>query len=229
MDIIEKDQMILENIPLVKKIASKIIIREEIDLEFEDIVGYGILGLIEAVEKYNTDKGTKFSTYAYKRIKGSILDEVRKLSPYSRNVMVDINSYNSAIDKLQKKLNRTPDINEIMEEMNVPKIKVLEIQNNIFKLIQENMEEKVLNIIDVQIEGFNEKLEKKEEKEYLIKLINNLKDKDKEVIIFYYYKNLNFKEIGNILGVSESRISQIHKRAISNLQQSMNQYNKEVK
>nr|WP_317331057.1 FliA/WhiG family RNA polymerase sigma factor [uncultured Romboutsia sp.] len=225
-----QEELIVNNINIVRNIASKYY-TEKIGLEYEDLVSYGVMGLIDASKKFDDKRGVKFSTYASIRVSSYIIDEIRKYSPVSRTYMSKFKEYNKSVDELQNKLFREPSIDEIAKHMNVTKKEVIDIEskmknsNNISIDNMVSMDEKEFNIIET-IEDKNipcpeELTEKKELQDVLAKALDMLKEKDRLVLSLYYYEELTLKEIGEILGVSESRVSQLNSRAISNLRAAM--------
>ncbi len=126
-----KEEIVKKYIPLVKYIASRVIIGKTKYIEYEDLVSYGMIGLMDALNKFDESKGMKFSTYASIRIKGSMIDELRRNSPISKGAMDKLNRYNEAIEKLQKKLNKEPNLIQIADELNISLKEVSEIENYI--------------------------------------------------------------------------------------------------
>lgn len=221
------EQIVKEYIPLVKYIASRVIIGKTKYVEFDDLIGYGMVGLMDAIHKYDETKGMKFSTYASIRIKGSMIDELRKNSPISKGAMDKLNRYNSAIDKFQKKNFKDPTIKEIAKEMGITTQEVSQIENYINYISIVSLEDLIFSddddmplmgaVVDSKSPSPEKILEKDELIEYLGKALDLLKEKDKTVLSLYYYERLTLKEIGKILSVSESRVCQLHSRAIVNL------------
>ena len=230
MQIESQEEFIANNMNIVRSIASKYY-TDKIGLDYEDLVSYGVMGLIDAKKKFDESKGVKFSTYASIRISSFIIDEIRKYSPVSRTYISKIKEYNKAVDELQNKLFRKPSIEEIAKYMNITTKEVNSIKNKMKNSSNVSIDntvsegEKEFNIIDT-IEDENipcpeDVSEKKELQDILEKAIDMLKEKDRLVLSLYYYEELTLKEIGEILGVSESRVSQLNNRAISNLREAM--------
>lgn len=228
MESFDKDTVILENIPLVKKIASNIYINDELGLDYEDIIGYGILGLIEAIDKYDSSKNVKFSTYAFQRIKGAILDEIRKKSPLTYKKVIDINNYNDTIEKLQNKHLRDISLKEISDEMKISQKEVLEIKNNIQFLSKQDIDPILQYIEDKSLEAIIDYVVKKELNNLLLNSIYSLKEKERDTILLRYYEGFTFSRISKTLSISESRVFQLHKNAILKLEKIIKNYYKEV-
>lgn len=225
-----QDELIINNMNIVKNIASKYY-TDKIGLEYEDLVSYGVMGLIDATKKFDDKRGVKFSTYASIRISSYIIDEIRKYSPISRTYVSKIKEYNKCVDDLQNKFLRKPSIDEIADYMNISKKDVSNIRNKMANSSNIHIDsvicegEKEFSLIDT-IEDKDvlcpeEVVEKKELQNIMAKAIDTLKEKDRLVLSLYYYEELTLKEIGKVLGVSESRVSQLNNRAISNLRVAM--------
>lgn len=226
-----REQVVKKYIPLVKYIASRVIIGKSKYIEFEDLVSYGMLGLMDAINKFNESKGMKFSTYASIRIKGAMIDEIRRNSPISKGAMDKLNKYNLVIERLQKRLLREPTLEEIANELNMNVSEVSEIENYINYISIVSLEDLIFSedddiplmgtIEDEKSPSPEKSLEQKEQIEYLTKALDMLSEKDKTVLSLYYYEGLTLKEIGRVLEVSESRVCQLHSRAIVNLRKTM--------
>lgn len=230
-----REQIIEQYIPLVKYIASRISLGKSKVMEFEDLVSYGIIGLMDAFSKFDESKGIKFSSYASIRIRGSIIDEIRKNRPISKGAMDKLNRYNAAVELLQKKLYREPTNEEIAKELNISLTEVGEIENYINYISVVSLEDVIMSdddemtimgiIEDKSSPSPEESYEDIEKVEVLGQAIDMLNEKDKLVLNLYYYEELTLKEIGSILEISESRVCQLHSRAIRNLREKMKNLN----
>ncbi|RHW65533.1 FliA/WhiG family RNA polymerase sigma factor, partial [Clostridium botulinum] len=215
-----KEEIVKKYIPLVKYIASRVIIGKTKYIEYEDLVSYGMIGLMDALNKFDESKGMKFSTYASIRIKGSMIDELRRNSPISKGAMDKLNRYNEAIEKLQKKLNKEPNLIQIADELNISLKEVSEIENYINYISVISLEDLIFSsedevpligtIKDEKSPSPEKHVEENEQLDYLAKAIELLNEKDRLVVTLYYYEELTLKEIGKILNVSESRVCQLH-------------------
>lgn len=229
--LLEREKFIEGYIPLVKYIASRVIIGKSKYVEYEDLVGYGMLGLMDAFKKFDESKGMKFSTYASIRIRGAMIDEIRKNSPVSKTIMDKLNKFNNAIEELQRNLLREPTTEEVCNKLNIKPEEVSEIERYINYISVVSLDEvifsedddiKIMGIIEDQNSPSPERqLEDKEEVEILHEAIELLNEKDKTVLSLYYYEGLTLKQIGAVLEVSESRVCQLHSRAIRNLRSNM--------
>lgn len=230
-----KEQIVEKFIPLVKYIASRVSLGKNKYMEYEDLVSYGMIGLMDAISKYDATKGMKFSSYASIRIKGSMIDEIRRCRPISKGAMDKLNKYNDAVETLQKKLLREPENKEIAEYLNMSISEVAEIENYINYISVVSLEDIIFSddeditvmrmIEDKNSPSPEQSYEEKEQVEILAKAIDSLNEKDRIVLNLYYYEGLTLKEIGNVLNVSESRVCQLHSRAIRNLREKMQKIN----
>ncbi|KOF55851.1 MULTISPECIES: FliA/WhiG family RNA polymerase sigma factor [Clostridium] len=226
-----REEMIKKYIPLVKYIASRVIVGKSKYIDYEDLVGYGMIGLIDALNKFDESKGMKFSTYASIRIKGAMIDELRKNSPISKGAMDKLNKYNFIVEKLQKELLREPTYFEIASGLGVEVKDVIEVESYINYISVMSLEDLIFSedddmpligtIEDKKSPSPERSLEEKEEIEYLTKALDLINEKDKTVLSLYYYDGLTLKQIGSILGVSESRVCQLHTRAIMHLRKQL--------
>lgn len=230
MNAYDQEELIINNMPLVKHIASKYH-TEKIGIEYEDLVSFGAMGLIDAYHKFDANRGVKFSTYASIRISSFIIDEIRKQSPVSRSYIAKIKEYNKAVDILQNQNCRRPNMDEISDYMNISKNEVDDIKVKLSSLsttsldnviYDDESEVKLIDTIkDENTVAVSDLVEKKEMIDIMEEGINMLNEKDKLVLSLYYYEELTLKEIGMILNVSESRVSQLNSRAISKLRENM--------
>jgi RNA polymerase sigma factor FliA len=226
-----REQVVKKYIPLVKYIASRVIIGKSKYVEFEDLVGYGMIGLMDSINKFDESRGMKFSTYASIRIKGAMIDEIRRNSPISKGAMDKLNRYNEAVENLQRSLMREPTEEEIARELKIAVSEISEIEGYINYISLVSLEDILFSEDDdMPLMGMIEDkkspspeglLEEKEEIEYLMKALDTLNEKDRTVLSLYYYEGLTLKEIGKILEVSESRVCQLHSRAILHLRKAL--------
>lgn len=228
----EREEMILKYIPYVKYIASRLVSGKPPGIELDDLISFGIIGLIDAIEKFDPSKGLKFETYATVRIRGSIIDELRKISWIPKSAFSKLSFLNRTREDLESKLNREPTEQEIAESMNtsvddirsiqsyVNYVSVVSLDEVFFKSEEEDLHFK--NIIEDENSPQPDKILEENEKFNILKdAIDLLPEKDKIVLNLYYYEKLTLKDIGKILEISESRVSQLHSRAIIRLRENM--------
>ncbi|HBM74132.1 MAG TPA: FliA/WhiG family RNA polymerase sigma factor [Clostridiaceae bacterium] len=227
-----REEKIIKYLPLVKMIAGRIFFSKSSPVDTEDLVSFGIIGLIDAVDRFDPSKGVKFETYASLRIKGSIIDEIRKLSWIPRTAMAKISKLNEVRDDLKAKLAREPKDEEIAKELDITVEQMRKMENYVNYMSIISLDEVIFQSDDDElflystIEDNNslkpdKLLEKKEAEGILKEAIEMLDDKDKLVLSLYYSERLTLKEIGSVLKVSESRVCQIHSRAILRLRENL--------
>ena len=220
-----REQIIIEYVPLVKLVAGRLSIYLGSNVEYDDLVGYGIFGLIDAIDKFDYGKGNKFETYASLRIRGSILDQIRKMDWIPRSVRQKQKSIDAAIKKLEleKGTNYTDD--DIAKELGISNDEYLNWlgQTNVTNISsledfieQGNEIKNSVNPAYTRIEP-ESVVEEKEIKDTLIKAMDSLTEKEKMVVLLYYYEELTLKEISQVMEVSESRVSQLHSKALKKM------------
>lgn len=225
----EFEKQVLNNLHIVKIIASQLYARIPSGVELEDLVHTGVLGLIDAVGRYDPTKGTRFATYASLRIRGAILDELRNLDWASRSLRQKIKEVENAYEALEMKLGRPPKEDEVANSLNMSLPKFHKLLNEsrgvgigVFRLpTQEEV-----NITDEEMLSYYMEeqhtspvliMEKNEMKEMIAGFIKDLPQKEQLVLSLYYLDDLNLKEVGKIMNLTESRISQIRTSAILRL------------
>lgn len=228
-----REQLIIEYSPLVKIVAGRLLMYLGSNVEYDDLVGYGVFGLIDAIDKFSLCKGVKFETYASLRIRGSVLDQIRKMDWIPRTIRQKQKSLDNAYKKLEIELGRTPTNEELAGHLNVSMQELLSMQEKTKIANLVSLEEFMEQGSEVKVEstsagnniGQPEKTVIKDEaKELLIKALDELTENEKKVVTLYYYEELTLKEISAIIGVSESRISQLHTRALSKIKGQLKEY-----
>lgn len=218
-----KNAIIEHYLSLVKIVSGRMFNYYGSKIEYDDLLGYGVLGLIDSIEKFDITKNIKFETYAQIRIRGAIIDSIRKLDWVPRSLRKKSRDVQNAILVLENRLGRNPGNEEISDELNIPLDELESLLSDISVFNISSLEELLLNKGDYFIDNQNSMnnpegiLEEKELKEILVASINSLAKNEKLVISLYYYDELTYKEIGQVLDLSESRISQIHSKAILNI------------
>lgn len=229
-----REKIILEYAPLVKTVAGRLSMYLGYNVEYEDLVSYGIFGLIDAIDKFDTMKEVKFETYASLRIRGAILDQIRKMDWIPRTIRQRQKQIENAIREIESTTGKNATDEEIAEKLGVSGEEYLDMQSQmkITGVVSLNEYMEAGSDVAVDYSGCTsnrfETPEGSVEKEELAKVLGEalqlLTEKECRVIQFYYYEDLTLKEIANILGVSESRVSQLHTRALQKMKTKMGQY-----
>jgi RNA polymerase sigma factor for flagellar operon FliA len=218
-----REELIIKYLYLVKFVAGRLYTNYGNNVEYDDLVSYGVFGLIDAIEKYDTCRGVKFDTYAQLRIKGSIIDYLREIDWLPRSVRQKAKELEKAYYELENELGRPASDDEVAARLNVS---------------LEDFQKKILYISTYSIVSLDDLLEQKREfandnmdnetnpgaaiekdvlRNIIIETITALPEKENKVITLYYYEELTYKEIGKLLSISESRVSQLHTKAIIRL------------
>ncbi len=218
-DINYKQALIERYIQLVKIVAGRMYNFYGGNVEYEDLMGFGVFGLIDAIDKFDINRDLKFETYAQIRIRGSIIDSLRKIDWVPRGLRKKAKEIENTISKIENKLGRSATIKEIAEELGADE---KEVENTLSELSTINvlsLEETLAIKGDISRDPDSPEtmFESKELKLILKEAIEKLSEKEKMVVSLYYFDELTYKEIANVLEVSESRISQIHSKAIISL------------
>lgn len=232
----EADKLIIEYSPLIKFIAHRLAMRLPPSIEVDDLMSAGVIGLIDAIEKYNPDKDTQFKTYAEIRVRGAMLDELRAQDWVPRSVRQKASAVTSAYAKLEQQLGRPAEDDEVADAMG---ISIEDFQ----QLLQESSGQPILSIEDLG--GTSKDGDKRdlmevlagtketdpetlarltEIKRIIAEAIDLLPEKERLVISLYYYEDLTMKEIGEVLGITESRVSQIHTRCVLRLRAKLRRF-----
>ena len=219
-----REELILKYIYLVKFVAGRLYASYGNNVEFDDLVSYGVFGLIDAIDKYDLARGVKFETYAQLRIRGAIIDQLREIDWLPRSVRQKSKELEKAYFEIENRLGRPATDEEMAESFGMP---VEEFQKKIQNIttysivslddLLEQKREVTSSEEDKQIETPESVIENTETKEILVDAVSTLPEKEKKVVSLYYYEELTYKEIGKLLNISESRVSQLHTKAIIRL------------
>lgn len=222
-DRVAKEQLIVEYVELVKIIAGRLYVNYNHNVEYDDLVSYGIIGLIDAIEKFDIEKNVKFETYANIRIRGAIVDQIRSLDWIPRSTRQKYKKVESAIEKLQNSYGDQLTDDLLADELGISKGELYKTLNEISNLAVLSLEDTVneTGTMDIRSENVEmdpqASLDTKETELILKEEIEKLPEKERLVISLYYYEELTYKEIAAVMGISESRISQLHSKAITKL------------
>ncbi len=224
--------LILHYSPLVKFVAGRVAVGLPRNVEHADLVQYGMFGLIDAIDKFDLERGYKFETYAVNRIKGSILDELRALDWVPRSVRARAREIQRSLAELEHSLQRSPTEEELAEHM---QMRLSELQDALAEISNLGLAalDELLNPDERDSSSVGDILadqtaldpsgsyEKEETRHFLADAINRLGERERLVVTLYYYEGLTLAEIGGVLGVTESRICQIHTKAVMSLRNRM--------
>lgn len=227
-DLTAREQIIEQYLPLVQYVAGRIAIHLPDNVEFHDLISYGVFGLIDAVDKYDPHRDIKFETYASVRIRGGIIDGLRSTDWIPRSVRSKAKEIDQAIIKLEHDLGRTPTDREVAVELEMSLDKYYEtldqVRNISLLSLDDNLSSDadsdsitLLDTINDPEAVVDQELVDRETLQELAAAIDELDEKQRLVVSLYYHEGLTLREIGHIMAVSESRISQIHSQAIRTL------------
>lgn len=229
-----REKIILEYAPLVKLVAGRLSMYLGYTVEFDDMVGYGIFGLIDAIDKFDMLKEVKFETYASLRIRGAILDQIRKMDWIPRTIRQRQKKIDSVIKEIEMEKGRSATDEEIACALGITDEEFSEWQSqmkitNVVSLneyMEQGSEVPQNPVMHTQtrFDSPEESLEKEELKIVLAETLQLLTEKERKVIELYYYEDLTLKEISYVLDVSESRISQLHTKALQKMKKKMGSY-----
>ena len=228
-----REEIILRYVPLVYFVLGRLGISRSLGQDYEDAVSYGLMGLIEAVDHYDPSFGAQFSTYATLRVRGRVLDHLRSMDWLSRSARRRARSIQEAVNTLWSRLGRSPSEDEMAEYMN---ISTAELQQSLSDA------SRVIFSLDTMVETDGdgeaslhelladhsqldpaEAYAEEDLKSRMLSAVKSLPEREQLVLALYYYEELTLKEIGAVLNVSESRVCQLHARAIMNLRAILNQ------
>ncbi|MBO6195919.1 MULTISPECIES: FliA/WhiG family RNA polymerase sigma factor [unclassified Butyrivibrio] len=228
-----REQLILEYAPLVKLVAGRLSMYLGFNVEYDDLVGYGIFGLIDAIDKFDLMKDVKFETYASLRIRGAILDQIRKMDWIPRTIRQRQKKIEAAIREIERDGGHVATDAEIAAKMEISEDEYQNWQNQMKVTGVVSLNEFMEQGSDIPEDSNNrsssfvkpeEAMEKEELKKMLAESLEKLTDKEKKVILLYYYEELTLKEIAEVLEVSESRVSQLHTRALQKMREKLGDY-----
>ncbi len=229
-----REKIILEYAPLVKVVAGRLSMYLGYNVEYEDLVSYGIFGLIDAIDKFDCLKEVKFETYASLRIRGAILDQIRKMDWIPRTIRQKQKKIETVIREAEQETGHAASDEEIAKRLGITEEEYLDWQSQmkIIGLVSLNeymeqgsdVSQDYSSHTAVRFEAPEERVEKAELTKVLGEALELLTEKERKVITLYYYEDLTLKEISRVLEVSESRISQLHTRALQKMKTKMGNY-----
>ncbi len=223
-----RNQLIIYYSPFVKYVAGRVLAGLPRHFDEEDLVSYGIIGLIDAIERFEPDRNLRFETYAIPRIKGAIIDELRSIDWVPRSVRTKARAVEQAVTHLEATLRRTPNEVEVAAELEMTVGEFHKAMRKISSVGMMALDEVLRGGERSERSTLGETLpdgghgpvdtfEAKESKEALIRAVDGMPEREKTVLMMYYYDGLTLTEIGDVLGVTESRVCQIHTKALRQL------------
>lgn len=227
----QRNETVMQYMPLVHKVVHGLKINNR-DYDHDDLVNIGIIGLMKAIEKYNESLNVPFINYAYMRIKGAIIDEIRKTSRVSRNKIKAVNAYYDAINTLQHQLLRTPTEKEIMAEMAIDTNELKKIYETVHQLADVSLDDVLFEdssgeanlqglMTDTKSVSSDEQLIKKEQLQFMEEAVKQLSEREQQILQLIYFEELSMKEVGYIYDISTPRVSQIHGKALLKLREAL--------
>lgn len=227
-----REEIIIEYVPLVKLVAGRLNMYLGYTVEYDDLVSYGVFGLIDAIDKFDPGKGIKFETYASLRIRGSILDQIRKMDWIPRSVRQKQKQIETAIAKLEKEKGTNLKDQDIAAELGITldEYRSWEGMTNVSNIasldefMEQGTEGTVKEFRNVTYLEPEEAVDRDEIKKMLMEALELLTEKEKKVVLLYYYEELTLKEVASVLEVSESRISQLHSKALEKMKKHLGKH-----
>ena len=228
-DPVLRQKLLSEYLGLVKNVAGRLAMGFPKYVELDDLVSTGVIGLIEAAKNFDPDRGVKFETFAVPRIRGAILDELRALDWVPRSTRAKSRSLERATSRLENRLGRFPNTVELAEELKVSpdevhstigevsSTSILSLDELICREDDNRQVPRIETVEGLHHEGILDEIEKGELKEYLLEAMGFISEQERLVVALYYYEELTLKEIGEVMQISESRVSQIHTKAIQRM------------
>lgn len=209
-----RNRLVMQYAPLVKYVAGRMRTRLPDTVDQDDLVSDGVLGLMDAVERFDPGRGLTFQTFAVPRIRGAIIDGMRAMDFVPRSVRDKLRAVQKAQLALEERLGRSPEIEELAKEAGMPVQQVRDLTKHATGN-HANLDD--FDLADELTSAADHALEKGDDNALLMRVVQELAERDQVVIALYYFEGLTLAEIGEVLGVTESRVSQLHSRATATL------------
>ncbi|KPK66189.1 MAG: hypothetical protein AMK73_00865 [Planctomycetes bacterium SM23_32] len=220
-------ELVMDHLPLVRSIVSRVCGGLRPSVSEEDLISAGTLGLVQAAHRYDSSQGTKFATFAYARVKGAVVDCLRQSDPLAKSAREQLTALRRHIQEFRKSNGRKPSVEELAAQADMSEEGVLKYLSyekwdyvgSLQRVVdgpheqQNPLEELLVSDAETPLD----ELERQERMERLSQAVQRLPEREKQIIVMYYYEDLYMAEMAEILGVSESRVSQLHTRALYNL------------
>jgi RNA polymerase sigma factor for flagellar operon FliA len=223
-----KDDLLKRFAPLVRHVVERVAATLPKNVDHEDLYSAGVLGLLDAHAKFDTSKGVKFETYAVWRIKGAVLDQLRALDWVSRSMRRKARNLDGITRKLDQKLGRAASEDEVAKEMKMSRGDFYRLLDHVRGAVLVSLDESRTgedqepstladHLPDPSLPDIEARLEEQQTRTVILRTLDQLPEQERLVVALYYYEHLTLKEIGRALGISESRVSQVHTRAMTRL------------
>jgi RNA polymerase sigma factor for flagellar operon FliA len=225
-----REELITFYAPMVTQVASRMIGRLPETVELGDLVSYGMFGLIDAIEKYEVSRGFKFETYASTRVRGAIIDELRAADWVPRSVRSKARTVDVATRELEQELMRPVSDEDVARVLgwSTAEVRTVRAQVALSHIAaldgmgaSESDSSSMDTVLSLSVPGASTSVEARETRSLLATAVQSVRDREQQVLRLYYYENLTLSQIGEILGVTESRVSQIHSGAVKKLRESL--------
>ncbi|GAB6180207.1 FliA/WhiG family RNA polymerase sigma factor [Desulfotomaculum defluvii] len=227
-DLEARQKLILHHLPLVKQLAGRVAVKLPAFIPKEDLEGYGVIGLMEALDKYDPDMGYSFDSYAYHRIRGAMLDEVRRQNWLPRTAWQKLQLLRSTRERLEREKGAAVTDELLAKELGIPKEEVHQLVFQANKMYLQSLDEEIYGhdgslisklelLEDTNSQDPLDYVEEKDMKRLLAEAVDKLVDREKIILSLYYNEGLTLKEIGQVLEVSESRVCQLHSQVMKKL------------
>ncbi len=224
---VDREMLLTKNIHLVKIIAYQVAVNLPPHIDVQDLISAGTIGLLESIDRFDPGKGVQFNTYASIRVRGAIMDELRSMDWMTRSMRDKSNQLEKAYDEIEKKTGRPAEVEEVADFLEISTDDLYKVLSQVSALSVLNLEDMGVNhddgmdILDcikdpdakdpMMVANFNEL------KKRVAEAVEGLPDKEKLIISLYYYDELTLKEIGRVLGLTESRVCQLHSQTMHRL------------
>lgn len=226
-----REQIILAYMPLVKKVVGRMGLRPDGPIEWDDLISYGVLGLIDSVERFEPERGIAFQSFASLRIRGSVLDALRQVDPLGRLARRRVRAAQNAIQRLTLELGRTPEDVEVAQAIGLTEAQYSQVLQDANMLIL-SLDQPVaavgtvsLELADVlsdpEAEAVLDQVEENELRERLAQSIENLPRREQILLSLYYFEGLTMREVAEVMEISQTRVCQLHARIVLNLKAQM--------
>jgi RNA polymerase sigma factor for flagellar operon FliA len=213
-----RNRLVLQYAPLVKYVAGRLRTRMPDSVDQDDLVSDGVLGLMDAIERFEPARGLSFQTFAVPRIRGAIIDGMRAMDFVPRSVRDKLRLVHRAQVTLEERLGRAPEDREVAQETGIPLQQLRDLSRQAHSN-HANLDD--FDLADELSHAADHRVEQGDVNASLMRVVDQLAERDRVIIALYYFEGLTLAEIGQVLGVTESRVSQVHRRATTTLREKL--------